>query len=229
LRHLTDTFCIIHLSSNESTNRLKGGNTLRIQPDFTYKFVFITAFEELDGIYTSLMVLSYSELVGLGIDIKTDLYDKLAIPTETFDTDLPILRNENIYKLRSVLDESNIIYVPEHILKETPNASIQKYLELGISIGLGIHEEIDTLTTIQGEVDQIVESMIGVSNPSVIYATKEVWMSQDEYLVIKEAREALVTRVTNHYVDKLALQQIIADLQNLLASYEDTIIQIQQP
>jgi len=191
--------------------------------DYVYSFVFKASFNSLDGIYRVASILSYPEVIELEISLLETIYKTNGLDEVVFNTDLPTIRSGQIYKLVSVTDSKIIYYIPEHILKEIPNASVQKYLKLGLAVNIGIFEDPNDVSTLKSEVDQTVAAMVGSSNNSVIYTVDEEWMTTDQYGVIKTAREAAITKINNHFTDNVALRKQIDQLQTLVQYYENTL------
>jgi hypothetical protein len=139
-----------------------------------------------------------------------------------FDLDLETIRSSHIFQLVSVNDPNDIIYIPEHLLNKIPDANVQQYLRLGIASVIGTFESMDDVTTIKSEVEQVLESMTGITNNATIYSVKEEWMTSAEYEVIATERANNASRISNFYTDTLELQQQVNQLTTLIGYYEDT-------
>ena len=72
------------------------------------------------------------------------------------------------------------------------------------------------------EVEQVLESMTGITNNATIYSVKEEWMTSAEYEVIATERANNASRISNFYTDTLELQQQVNQLTTLIGYYEDT-------
>ncbi len=196
---------------------------MRILPNFIYKFTFIANFNSLDGIYKVLRIDSYSTLLGDGIDLFAVLYEPNSLNVTAFENDLPTIRDNRIFKLVDVADENNIVYIPEHILNSVPDASIQKYIKLGISCNIGIHEDPDAVTTLKSEIEQHIEAMIGETNNALIFKISDEYLTASEYASIEATRAANITTVSNSFTDKAALQLEVDRLRTKIIYYEDLI------
>lgn len=196
---------------------------MRVLPDYVYRFTFTSSFNVLDKIYKIVSILSYPELLTLELDLFELTYKANGLDEVTFNADLDAIRSGQLFKLVDVTDELNVQYVPEHILKEVPDASVQKYLSLGLAVGLGIFDDATKITTIKSEVEQTLAAMTGVINSTSIYTVKEEWLTADEYTVIDSTREAAITKIDNHYTEKIELQKQVNKLQTLVTYYEDTL------
>jgi len=162
-------------------------------------------------------------MLNLGLDLFALTYKPNSILETAFNDDLEIIRTEKIAKLSLVTDENTVIYIPEHFFDTIPDGSVQKYFRLGLAIELGIFDDADQLSTIRNEVEQIVESMAGVANKTVIYTVSNKWLTTTDYADLDAARQAAITRVRNHYTDKLALQKEVDSLRTLIGYYENAL------
>ena len=193
-----------------------------IVPNHVYKFEFISIFDKLDNIYKVESVLSYPELVSLNIDLFKETYKKNDVDVSIFNSNLNNIRSGKIYKLSSIRDKS-IHYIPEYTLIKIPDGTIQRYLQLGLAIDLGIFNDADQLSVLKDEIDQIVATMTGTQNKTIIYTVKDVWMTKTEYNTLDDLRKDNITKITNHYTDKLELIKQIDSLKVLVDHYENIL------
>jgi hypothetical protein len=198
-----------------------------ITPNHVYYFTFKNVFNQLNGIYKVESLLSYSEVLAANINLANVTYKANGATDLDFNNDLDTIRAGKIAKLVLVNDTSTIIYIPEHLFDKIPDGSVQKYYQLGLAVDLGIFSDIDQLSVLKSEIEQIVEAMIGVKNKAVIYTVKNSWMTVDDYKIIDDTRKALVTTVSNHFTDKLALTKQVDSLKTLVKYYEDLLKSIQ--
>lgn len=196
---------------------------MRIIPNYVYKFVFKSTLSALDGIYKVISIMSYAELINNNIDLFKATYEPNGITEAIFNDQLADIRIDQIYKIVSVHDDTNIQYIPEIMLAEIPDGSVQQYLHVGLAMDLGIFSDADQLSTIKSEIDQTVAGIAGISNSSLIYTVKHVWMTAGDYIAIESDRNAAISRVSNHFTDKVALQKQIDTLTTLVKYYEDTL------
>jgi len=194
-----------------------------ITPNHVYSFSFISQFDQINGVYKVSSVLSYAETLKLNLDLFALTYKPNSISEETFKTDLDAIRANKVYKLTDINDETIIYYIPEHILSEVPDGNVQKYFHLGLAIDLGVFDDSDQLSVIRTEVDQVIESMLGYPNKTIVYTVDNSWMTPTEYAVIDDARKLAISRVNNHFTDKLALIKQVDSLKTLLKHYENAL------
>lgn len=195
-----------------------------VLPNYVYYFNFVTALESLNGIYKVECLLSYSEVLEQGLDIYALTYQPNGLDEAAFKADLDLIRTNKIAKLVSVTDTSKILYIPEKLFSKIPEISVQKYFTMGLAVNLGIIDDSELLGVVKTEVEQVVQSMVGLSAQAVVYTVKENWLTQADFKVIDDARKASVTRVSNHYVDKQKLIKEIDSLKTLIAHYEQLLI-----
>jgi hypothetical protein len=195
-------------------------------PDYVYKFTFKSLLSVLNGIYKVLGVFSYSELFELNIDLFEVTYNANGLDGTIFEADINTIRSGEIIKIVSVDDSTIIRYIPAHMLAEIPDGSVNKYFNLGLAVNLGIFDDQDKLSTLKGEIEQIVSAMVGISDTTVIYTTKNTWMSVPEYQAIDATRNANISRISNHFVDKISLQKEIDSLRTKLNYYENALVSL---
>ena len=196
---------------------------MRILPNYVYKFTFQSNFSGLNGIYKVLQITSYEVLLTEGIDLFAILYADNGLDQTTFDADIATIRDKRILKLQDVSNTDVEVYIPEHIQSTIPNASVQQYMELGIACNIGVHEDVDDVTTLKTEIEQTIEAMIGEQNAAVVYTVDNKWLTAAEYAVIAAARAVNVSTVSNHYTDKVTALLEIDRLRTKITYYEDLI------
>ena len=194
-----------------------------IVPDHVYSFKFRSSLSSLDGIYRVDSLLSYAETVSRDIDVFATTYEPNGLSEESFKSELDEIRSGKIVKITSVVDSSNIQHVPEHLFSEIPDGSVQKFLHLGLAIDLGVFGDADQLTTMKSEVEQTVAAMTGVTNNAIVYTVEDSWLTMDQYQALEAIRNLNISRISNHYTDKLLLQKQVDSLKTLIQYYENTL------
>ena len=192
-------------------------------PNYTYDFTFKSTLSSLNGIYTVVSVLSYAEMLNLSLDLFALTYKPNNISSDVFNSDLDTLRTGEIVKLVSVTDKSIIHYIPAHFFDKIPDGSVQKYFRLGLAIDLGVYDDPDSLSVIRNEVEQVVATMLGVTNKTVVYTVDNKWMTTADYAIIEADRKSKIQRISNNYTDKLALLNQVNSLKTLITYYEDIL------
>jgi len=191
--------------------------------NYVYDFSFKSNLSLLDGIYKVNAIMSYGEMLSLNLDLFKITYQPNNLTEVNFNTDLDQIRAGKIVKLVSISNEANIIYVPEHFFDKIPDGSVQKYLHLGLAVDLGIYDDAEQLSVIRSEIEQVISAMLGTTNKTVVYTVNESWMTTSDYAALNDARKASITRVRNHYTDKLDLIKQVDSLKTLISYYEDAL------
>ena len=191
--------------------------------NFVYDFKFKSNLFTYDGIYRVSAILSYAEMLSLNLDLFKITYKPNNLNESAFNADLDQIRVGKIAKLISVIDEAKIIYIPEHMFDKVPDGSVQKYLRLGLAVDLGIYDDAESLSVLRSEIEQVVETMLGVTKKTVVYTVNDEWMTTSEYAELDDARKLAITRVSNHYTDKLSLIKQVDSLKTLIKYYEDAL------
>ena len=194
-----------------------------IVPGYAYDFKFKSLLSSLNGIYQVSSLLSYEELINTNVDLFASTYEPLGLDEVAYDSDLNSIREGKTAKLVSVNNPEEIWYVPEHLFDIVPDGSVQRYLHLGLAVDLGVFDDSEQLELLKEEIEQIVQTKVGVSQSAIIYSVKDAWMSKSEFQLIESARLINIEQTNNHYTDKLKLQKEVDRLKTLITYYEDTL------
>lgn len=191
-------------------------------PGVTYKLTFITGFEELDGLYTVMQLLSNEEMVINGYSVE-DTYTELGKTEDEFIVDKPTYFNNVYLKIKSIETEKEY-FISELMIANIPDFSAKKYYNLGLLVDLGVFGHQDDISGLSLTVKTLLETNYGiVSNPIIMTHGKDVWLTDEEYNTIKENRELAkgVIENANSIINKqltelTELRQKVIDLENLL-------------
>lgn len=193
-----------------------------IIPGVTYKLTFITGFEELDGLYTIMQLLSNEEMVINEYTVE-DTYTELGKTEDEFIVDKPTYFNNIYVKIRSI-ENDKIYFISELMLENIPDFSAKKYYNLGLLVDLGIYGHQDDLSGITLTIRNLLETNYGITtNPIVMTHGKDVWLTDTEYNIIKTTRESNKGTIENPYTviqnqltELTSLRQRVLALENLL-------------
>jgi len=167
-----------------------------IIPGVTYKLTFVTGFEELDGLYTVMQVLSNEEMVIKSYSVEPT-YSALGKTDDEFVVDKPTYFNDPYIKIRSVETEVEY-FVSTLMLENIPDFSAKKYYNLGLLVNLGVFGSKDDISGINLTIKTLLETNYGiVCNPIVMTHGKDVWMTDDEYTAVKDARTEAKGTIVN--------------------------------
>lgn len=197
-----------------------------IIPGVTYKLTFITGFEELDGLYTVMQLLSNEEMVINEYTVE-DTYTELGKTEDEFIVDKPTYFNNIYIKIRSI-ENDKIYFISELMLENIPDFSAKKYYNLGLLVDLGIYGHQDDLSGITLTIRNLLETNYGITtNPIVMTHGKDVWLTDTEYNTIKTTRESNkgiienpYTVIQNQLTELTSLRQRVIALENLLIALQ---------
>jgi len=188
----------------------------------TCNFSFITAFNSFDGIYLIKSINSLNELLELEVDLVENIYVPVGLTELDYQNDVPSIRSDDIYKLESVEDQS-IIYMPQSFNELIPDPNVYEYLQLGFGVDIGIFDDQTKIEWIKDQIAQALQAVAGVEKEPSLFEIKSTWMTETEYQAIDDARQALITDVTNHYTDKQLLIEENTRLKTMISEYENTL------
>lgn len=193
----------------------------------TCKFVFKTKYVSLNGIYKVTSKYTFEELVDQGIDLFKEVYDKIGLDQPTYEADYDSFKDVSFVKLQSVTDEENITYITKSFLEKNPDPNVYPYLELAFAVNIGVFDNVSKIEWIKDQIKQNLAKVTGEEIEPDLFDLTEKWMTTAEYKVIDDARQANISNISNHYMDKEALLKENAKLKTLVKYYEQTIINSQ--
>jgi hypothetical protein len=118
--------------------------------------------------------------------------------------------NYPIYKLVDVVDNKDILYVPQQAIAEFPEVDIDQYADITLAIRLGFFNEVSMLEPmLQAVKDRLALYGVYYDNVNLI-VTDNKWMSSREYDEIVAARQpGIRTIITDdnqsNYVNKTVI------------------------
>ncbi len=140
-----------------------------------YRFQFVSDFTQIGydpdvnttatdnaGIYRVDKVSSLLDIMSSGIDLYANLYKPLAISRDVYESDLSGISDSIIYKLVDPTDEKVVYYMPQSFIQGTPDASVEEYNKLLLTIDFGIHGDVDFLSDVTDTLTQVCEKLWGV-------------------------------------------------------------------
>ena len=197
----------------------------------TCQYKFIPAFAALDGIYTLISRTTYEIAVAEGINFYTDLYAQVGKTQSDLSADDPNYAGSVVLKLQNVtkkVDEDAgevpiVIYVPVPILDAVPDPMVRRYGRYAIAINIGLIDDQDSIDWIQGHLQNIATCVTGTTSEVQIYEIGNQWMTEAEYGVIEQEREARIQQITTHYAMLQQQLEINQQLKTKIRYYEDLI------
>lgn len=194
-----------------------------LQPNWTYRFAFISDFSKFDGTYTVCRIYSYPEFLKEHVDLYSTLYQPCNLTEARFEEDSVRFIKESIIKLQSPFDEDNVIYIPELILLSYPIYNVQEYSDVTIAFHLGVYPNGEEFKSVLNNISQEISSSLGIlQEPKVIIVGKE-YLTDDEYNQIKEERNKLKSSTLNYFSENVKLNNEVLTLRNRIQKLESYI------
>ncbi len=199
-------------------------------------YTFTTGFTTLNGIYTLVEVMTYTEAQTEGINFVTYLYTPAGLPSTQYATDSPNYVTNRVLKLipaNQVAGQTPMLYVPESLIATIPDPMVSCYNNLAIGVSLGYFEDQTTLAWVISEINQVISSTVGTSNSAVLYSLGTQYMEISAYNSLVAQRQAALAQQTAQHGPYLTLyQQLqsaklqVQQLQTLVQYYENTLISL---
>ena len=102
-----------------------------------------------------------------------------------------------IYKLVDVVDQDDVIYVPELAIDGFPEIDIKEYKDITLAIRLGLLSNINSLDPLLNQVREVLACHGYLPDSIKLFATDTKWMNSDEYESLKTLRvPAVLTEMT---------------------------------
>lgn len=102
-----------------------------------------------------------------------------------------------IYKLVDVVDQDDVIYVPELAIDGFPEIDIKEYKDITLAIRLGLLSNINSLDPLLNQVREVLACHGYLPDSIKLFATDTKWMNSDEYDALKTLRvPAVLTEMT---------------------------------
>jgi hypothetical protein len=199
---------------------------MRLEPGLAYKLTHEAAFAYWDGIYVTKTIHTYADIVEEGIDLYALTYEPAGVDKTTYNSYLPTIRDGEIWEVTHVETEE-VAYLMPHMLSLVPDVYVERYGKYAVAANLGYNHNPDLLETIRDEIQQLIESMLGVTGDVVVYEQSHKWMTQAEYDAIQASYQANITNSSNCYADRAALEKEVLSLKTKLNYYEELIIATQ--
>jgi hypothetical protein len=203
----------------------------QIQIGYVYKFTFKPLLSFYDGIYKVLSYLSIEEMRNIGVDLFKETFEPLSISQEDFNSEFEIFytqQNSNIIKIQNVNDISKVVYIPEYYISKIPSINIKPYQRLGLTVNLGVFDDIEEISLIKQEINDILYTKVGISSNTIVFSVEEKWLTDDEYELIDQARQDNISNLSTIYSDNIELTKTISQLQSLINAYEDIILTLSE-
>jgi hypothetical protein len=183
-----------------------------IQTGWTYKFSFLPAFADYDGVYTLVRTYSYDELFKDNISLYDQTYSPLKVSKETYDKDVVAFRTQTIYKLVTP-DGLTERFIPEGLCSSQPLYPVQKYGKLVLFIPLGIYQDDAGLDYLMTQVSDQVKGALGITAEPKLTAVQYQYLTEDEYKQISAERNKTATKTLNFFTETVRQANEISQLK----------------
>jgi len=190
-----------------------------------YKFDFKPMIENYSGIYRLMTIFTPDEILNSGIDIFRATFEPHGVSKANYITNVKDMMFDTVvFKLQDVHNKVTVHYVPEFILTGQPIVNVSPYRRLGLAVNLGIFGDTDVMEAVRYEIEDILTGKAGIESSAVIFSPEEVWMVDEDYSVISEARNAKKDVRNSVYSDNIRLRSQLEKAQSVISAYEAIII-----
>jgi len=195
----------------------------------TCSYQFTTNFASLDGIYTLVDISSYNEAIAEGVNFIADLYTLAGQSSTQFTTDSANYVNDTVLHLLPANSNQVPLYAPSSVLSSVPDPMVGCYNNLAIGVSLGLFKDKAALAWVINELNQILGSVIGTTNPVQLYSLGTEYMRITDFDALQATRNA--TKVPYATIYQQLQQQIALTkvAQNLNQYYEATLVALNTP
>lgn len=193
----------------------------------TCRFVFVTKFSTLSGIYKIRAETTFLTARAGGIDFVTNLYSPAGLSQNDFNSDYASYLKDKVFVLESVIDSDVVYNVPESIILGVPDPTIKEYLNMIMVVTLGVQQNNQKVYPLLDQIQDLIRSTLGVTDPVKILANPDnkIYLTDAEYQALETARAANTKSLMPFSVQLKEAQDQIAFLAAKVAAYEHLIAQ----
>lgn len=188
-----------------------------------YQFRFTSGFAACDGIYKVLRVMTFDEMISDSINL-VDLYTKVGKLEEDYHKDAASLRTDKILKLEDVTNSENVLYIPNSFNLYEPNPDVQVYANLVLAVNLGMFDDPTQIEFAKNTIESIIDKGIGIKESTLLFSTKDVWMTVSDYKEHVRQRNARKAGLVNLYSETHKLRKALDEANKKIQYYEDKFI-----
>lgn len=188
-----------------------------------YKFTFNAPFNNYDGIYTVLRIMTFDEVLSDNVNLLK-LYTDVGKTEDDFNEDINTIRADRILKLVDINDENNILHIPSFLSLYEPDPNVKQYASLAIGINLGVFDNIDELNIIKDLLESTIAKKYGIPDSAAVFSIKNIWMTDTEYAEAEAARAVNSRQLVNLYSENERLRRELESANVKIRYYEEKII-----
>lgn len=185
-----------------------------------YKFSFIPEFSDLDGVYFVEEHLSYTSAVEKGDIAK--VYEKVG-KEEDFDSESVLLRGSIVLKLVPKGTDTEPLFVPSPLVKETPDPTVKNYPKLALVVNVGPCDDEEKLSYLVNMLNDVAVSGAGLEEEVYVHKYGSVSLTDEEYSQIEENRENRKESVETYFSENRELRGQVTRLTARVAVLEEII------
>jgi hypothetical protein len=188
-------------------------------------YTFTTEFTSLNGIYLLTELITYNQAIANGVDFVKSLYTPAGVASSQFATDAPNYVNDTVLVITPAnTTGGTTLYVPQSILAMMPDSMVGCYNNMAIGINLGLFDDQTQINWVISELNQILMSALGITNPAILYSLGSQYMKISDYNEQAATRAAAATGYNTLFEQLQAQLKLTQQAQNLVADYEQTLI-----
>ncbi len=193
----------------------------------TYKFTFQAPFNQYDGIYHVLRIMTFDEVVADNVNLLK-LYTNVSKTEDDFNEDINTIRADRILKLINVEDETDILYIPMFLGLYEPDPNVKQYSSLAVALYLGVFDDVNELNAIKETLEATVAKKYGVPDSAAVFSIEEKWMTEAEYDQHVAERALNSNQLVNLYSEVHRLRRELESANTKIRYYEDKLIYMMQ-
>lgn len=194
-------------------------------PGVVYKFVFSAEYEEFNGTFKLVKLMTYDEYLEDGGNLLADFFTPCGKNEEDLIRELPNIRDSKIMKLVSPdpMDTETIKFAPVIYLGQTPDHNVTKYFDLGIISHIGITDKPEDLDFVKDNLVEQFEAAMGITPDPKFMSIREQWLTKEEYDNEVAKRDATKKKVINYFSENRRLHALLSSQNTKLSEYEALI------
>lgn len=191
-----------------------------------YKFTFETGFENSNGVFKLVKLMTYDEYLNDGGNILQDFYIPNNKTEDDLNKELSVIRESRIMKLQTPneLGEVSSYFAPLSHLKCTPDHNVKQYAKLGIITYIGVVGEGELLDYATTNIKEQFEAALGITTEPKLVNIESVWLTDTEYREEVAKRDESKKKILNYYSENLKLNVEVTSLKTKLKKYEELLL-----
>lgn len=209
------------------------GNYISPTPGVVYQFIFLPEFEQFNGIFRLVKLMTYDEYLEDGGNLLIDFFAPNGKSEEDMEKELPNIRNSKIMKLNlpgilGTEQEISSIFAPIIYLKETPDHNVSEYKKFGIVSFIGITDDVNDLDYVRDNIIEQFEASLGIKPDPKFMHVGTVWLTDIQYQEELKKRDETIKRTINYFSENKRLQKQLSQSNTKCNRYEELAVSLQK-